>query len=209
MEVLVERLKDDPTTTGWKPKYVATIYWREKAYFNSQWQIQTGAVLLLIGAIVLAFALRVFYSAKAKIEAPEKVLENEIASRILAQKGIIISGAVVFALAIGASFASVNYLDKYNIEATVAENEPQTADEGIQVIEVGSAKPIIFQTVTTGDSAVSAVVAADSAKIETAPAAVALTAQNIKTNHNSFRGPFRREYRFIKYPNPMGWRCRN
>lgn len=190
IEVLVERLKDDPNNDGLKAEIRSYDLLARKAYFNTQWQIQTGAVLLLIGVIILAFALRVYYSAKAKIEAPEKVLENEITSRILAQKGIIISGAVVFALAIGASFASVNYLDKYNVELAVAENELQPADEGIQVIVVGSEKTDSVVTVTPGDSAVSVAVATDSAKIETTPAIVALTAQNIKNNHNSFRGPF-------------------
>ncbi len=190
IEVLVERLKDDPNNDGLKAEIRSYDLLARKAYFNSQWQIQTGAVLLLFGAIVLAFALRAYYSAKAKIEAPEKVVENEITSRILAQKGIIIVGAVIFVLAFAASFASVNYLDKYNIEVSVAENELQPADEGIQVIEVGSAKIDSAQTVTTGDSAVSAVVATDSAKTEVAPAAVVLSAQNIKSNHNSFRGPF-------------------
>ena len=43
-----------------------------------------------------------------------------------------------------------HYLDKYNIEAAVAENEPQPADEGIQVIDVGSAKTDSAQVATTG-----------------------------------------------------------
>jgi outer membrane protein assembly factor BamB len=198
LEVLVERLKEDPNNDGLKAEIRSYDLLARKAYFNSEWQIQTGALLLLFGAIILAFALRVYYSAKAKIEAPEKVLENEIASRILAQKGIIISGVVVFALAIAASFASVNYLDKYNIEAAVAENEPQPVEEGIQVINVGSAKNDSAQAVTPGDSAVSVAVTTDSVKTETTPAVVALTSQNIKNNHNSFRGPFGQGVSFHK-----------
>jgi outer membrane protein assembly factor BamB len=198
LEVLVERLKEDPNNDGLKAEIRSYDLLARKAYFNSQWQIQTGALLLLFGSIILAFALRVYYSAKAKIEAPEKVLENEIASRILAQKGIIISGVVVFTLAIAASFASVNYLDKYNIEAAVAENEPQSVEEGIQVIDVGSAKTDSAQAATPGDSAVSASVTSDSVKTETTPAVVALTVQNIKNNHNSFRGPFGQGVSFHK-----------
>ena len=198
LEVLVERLKEDPNNDGLKAEIRSYDLLARKAYFNSQWQIQTGALLLLFGAIILAFALRVYYSAKAKIEAPEKVLENEIASRILAQKGIIISGVVVFALAIAASFASVNYLEKYNIEAVVAENEQQSVEEGIQVIHVGSAKTDSAQVAATGDSASTSVLVTDSAKVETTPAAVVLSAQNIKNNHNSFRGPFAQGISFHK-----------
>ena len=198
LEVLFERIKDDPNNDALKAEIRNYDLLARKAYFNSQWQIETGAVLLIFGAVILAFALRVYYSAKAKIEAPEKVLENEIASRMLAQKGIIITGVVIFVLAIAASFASVNYLEKYDAEATVAENETQPADEGIQVIDVGSAKTDSVQAMTSGDSAVSAAVAIDSAKTETAPAAVVLSAQNIKNNHNSFRGPFGQGVSFHK-----------
>ncbi|KAF0234573.1 MAG: hypothetical protein FD181_3640 [Prolixibacteraceae bacterium] len=198
LEVLFERLKDDPNNDGLKAEIRSYDLLARKAYFNSQWQIQTGALLLLFGAIVLAFALRVYYSAKAKIEAPEKVLENEITSRILAQKGIIITGAAVFILAFAASFASVNYLDKFNIDAAVAENGTQPADDGIQVIDVGSAKTDTVQIATTGDSTSTAVMATGSVKSETAPATVVLSVQNIRNNHNSFRGPFGQGISFHK-----------
>ena len=137
LEVLVQRLKQEPNNDGLKAEIRNYDLLARKAYFNSQWQIQTGALMLLFGAIVLAFALRIYYSAKAKIDAPDKVLENEIAGRILAQKGIIIVGAVVFVFAFAASFATVNYLDKFDVQTGLAENTTQPADEGIQIIEVG------------------------------------------------------------------------
>jgi outer membrane protein assembly factor BamB len=90
LEVLVERLKEQPNNDGLKTEIRNYDLLARKAYFNSQWQVKTGAWLLLFGAIVLAFALRVYYSLKSKIEEPDKVLENEIASRILAQKGLLL-----------------------------------------------------------------------------------------------------------------------
>ena len=92
---------------------------------------------MLFGAIVLAFALRVYYSAKSKIEEPDKKLENEIASRILAQKGIIIVGATVMVLAVLASFATVNHLNFYDVKSEVAETDNSALEEGIELIEVG------------------------------------------------------------------------
>jgi outer membrane protein assembly factor BamB len=80
------------------------------------------------------------------------------------------------------------------VEAAVAENETQPADEGIQVIDVGAAKTDSVQAV---DSAAS-VVSTDSAKSEVAPAAIVLSAQNIKSNHNSFRGPFGQGVSYMK-----------
>jgi outer membrane protein assembly factor BamB len=72
LEVLVQRLKEEPNNDGLKTEIRNYDLLARKAYFNSQWQIQTGALMLLFGAIVLAFALRIYYSAKAKIEAPEQ-----------------------------------------------------------------------------------------------------------------------------------------
>lgn len=198
LEVLVQRLKEEPNNDGLKAEIRNYDLLARKAYFNSQWQIQTGALMLLFGAIVLAFALRIYYSAKAKIDAPDKVLENEIAGRILAQKGIIIVGAVVFVFAFAASFATVNYLDKFDVQSGLAENTTQPADEGIQIIEVGKVQTDTTQSAQSGLST-DTLNAPTTASEETAtaitettqpqPTTVALTLDLIRKNHNSFRGP--------------------
>ena len=198
LEVLVQRLKEEPNNDGLKAEIRNYDLLARKAYFNSQWQIQTGALMLLFGAIVLAFALRIYYSAKAKIDAPDKVLENEIAGRILAQKGIIIVGAVVFVFAFAASFATVNYLDKFDVQSGLAENTAQPADEGIQIIEVGKVQTDTTQSAQSGlssDTLISPTTAAEetaTANTETTqpqPTTVTLTLDLIRKNHNSFRGP--------------------
>jgi len=200
LDTLVQHLKQDPNNDGLKTEIRNYDLLARKAYFNSQWQIQTGALLLLFGAIILAFALRVYYSAKAKIDAPDKVLENEIASRILAQKGIIIVGAAVFILAIAASFATINYLDKFGIETTLAEVTNQDKNEEIEVIEVGtdqsdSTKVTQMESGTDSaktqtalpESAANAVAATET--VQSQPVAIKLTLDLLKKNHNSFRGP--------------------
>jgi len=137
IEALVERLSEEPNNEELKTEIRNFDLLARKAYFNSEWQIKTGSYLLLFGAIILAFALHVYYSAKSRIEQPDTVHENEIVSRILAQKGIIIVGAVVFILALSASFATVNHLKYYDAQAKVAETETKPEDEGIEVIEIG------------------------------------------------------------------------
>jgi outer membrane protein assembly factor BamB len=198
LEVLVQRLKEEPNNDGLKAEIRNYDLLARKAYFNSQWQIQTGALMLLFGAIVLAFALRIYYSAKAKIDAPDKVLENEIAGRILAQKGIIIVGAVVFVFAFAASFATANYLDKFDVQSGLAENTTQPADEGIQIIEVGKVQTDTTQSAQIGLSsdtlnapttAADETVAANTETTQPQPIAVNLTLDLIRKNHNSFRGP--------------------
>jgi outer membrane protein assembly factor BamB len=198
LEVLVQRLKQEPNDDGLKAEIRNYDLLARKAYFNSQWQIQTGALMLLFGSIVLAFALRVYYSAKAKIDAPDKVLENEIAGRILAQKGIIIVGAVVFVFAFAASFATVNYLDKFDVQTGLAENTTQPADEGIQIIEVGKVQTdstqsaqntLVTDSIISPATAAEATTAVNTETTQAQPTAVALTLDLIRKNHNSFRGP--------------------
>lgn len=199
LEVLVERLKQEPNNDGLKTEIRNYDLLARKAYFNSQWQIKTGALMLLFGAIILAFALRVYYAAKAKIDAPDKVMENEIANRILAQKGIIIVGAVVFLFAFVASFATVNYLDKYNVQSNVALSENQPEEQGIEVIEVGNIQndsTLTVQTEVVADTLSNPVTADQPESVQSIEetvqpkkTAIALTLETVRKNHNSFRGP--------------------
>ena len=203
---LVERLKQESNNEELKIEIRNFDLLARKAYFNSQWQVKTGAYLLLFGAIVLAFALRVYYSAKSKIEPPDIVLENEIASRILAQKGIVIVGAVVLVLAFGASLATVNHLNYYNVESDLVENQETQVDESIQVIEVGevpqqvggsteqnlaaetsgSVQPEIVFLESSDEKETETVVQNEAPK----PAVSGgITLSDIQKNHNSFRGP--------------------
>lgn len=211
LEALVERLKDEPNNEELKEEIRNFDLLARKAYFNSQWQVKTGAYLLLIGAIVLALALRVYYSVKSKIEEPEEKSENEIASRILAQKGIMIVGGVVLVLAVAASFATVNHLNYYNAENQVAEAQPTPEDEGIEVIEVGEAPQETVEGAGEAneesaiqDSVSDADIQKDSqaelnqeenvekqvqTQTKTTPVSKGPTIAELKKNHNSFRGP--------------------
>ena len=209
LQALVDRLKDDANNEELKTEIRNYDLLARKAYFNSQWQVKTGAYLLLFGAIVLAFALRVYYSVKSKIEEPDAKLENEIASRILAQKGIVIVGAAVMILAVLASFATVNHLDGYSNVTKIAEVETTPEDEGIEVIEVSETPQVVAEskeetvpeTQAVQDS-VQETPAAEEAKEETKHEEVAESTTpkpaskssgtsliEMQKHHNSFRGP--------------------
>ncbi len=207
LEALVQRLKQEPNNEELKTEIRNFDLLARKAYFNSQWQVKTGAYLMLFGAVVLAFALRIYYSAKSKIEAPDKKLENEIASRILAQKGIMIVGGVVMALAVLASYATVNHLEYYDTNNMVAGNEVAPQDEGIEVIEVGQTPGNVSETQTSAEENVEEEIVAEVPQEGTSPenvvavaganpqpktttSATGLTLATIKANYNSFRGPF-------------------
>ncbi|WP_167615239.1 PQQ-binding-like beta-propeller repeat protein [Maribellus sediminis] len=216
LEALVERLKQEPNNEELKTEIRNFDLLARKAYFNSEWQVKTGAYLMLIGAIVLALALRFYYSLKSKIEEPDTRYENEITSRILAQKGVIIVGAVVMVLAFVASFATVDHLDDYDAaSAQVAENEASVDEDQIEVIEV-SKTPIADETDVVPEvqqETESAVVVAEenaaaeetaSEKIEnavpekTAAISSGLTLEAVRVNHNSLRGPLSQGVSFRK-----------
>ncbi|MCG6185782.1 PQQ-binding-like beta-propeller repeat protein [Maribellus maritimus] len=214
IEALVERLKQEPNNEELKAEIRNFDLLARKAYFNSQWQVKTGAYLLLFGAIVLALALRYYYSLKSKIEVPDTQHENEIASRILAQKGIIIVGALVLVLGLGASFATVNHLNYYDAENSVAQAVPTPEEEGIEVIEVGEnveeadtkseqeqalqeptpeqSQPVETSAEKEVDSGVNENEEKVVKKTEPKPSTAA-TSNNffaeIRKNYNSFRGP--------------------
>jgi outer membrane protein assembly factor BamB len=222
LEALVERLKEEPNNEELKIEIRNFDLLARKAYFNSQWQIKTGAYLLLFGAIVLAFALRYYYSLKTKIEEPDTQHENEIVSRILAQKGIITVGALVLVLALGASFITVNHLNYYDVGSDVARAETTPEDEGIEVIEVGEnpgapdteiepgqtargpapeqGQPALAPA---GQEAEKEPVPVEEKAVEKAGPKVAAPASNnfragVQKNHNSFRGPLAQGVSFSK-----------
>lgn len=219
LQALVDRLKQEPNNEELKVEIRNFDLLARKAYFNSQWQVKTGAYLLLFGAIVLAFALRVYYSAKAKIGQPDTIHENEIAGRILAQKGIIIIGGVIFVLALGASFATVNHLNYYNSGAQVAEAEISPEEQGIEVIDVGTApqdantdsalantenietqssEPEIASTETQETASETKESAQEKAATQPVSGTAGLTLAAVQKNHNSFRGPLGQGIIYLK-----------
>ncbi len=223
LEALVERLKDEPNNEELKSEIRSFDLLARKAYFNSEWQVKTGAYMLLFGAIVLAVALRVYYSAKSKIGEPDEKLENEIASRILAQKGIIIVGVVVMGTAVLASFATVNHLNYYDKEAQVAENEGGAQEEGIEVIEVAETPQTIQANNELAEIEPAEIQAneqveeakepetteakaepqiAEKVEVENQPKPAASSSaagiEAIKENHASFRGPLGQGFSYRK-----------
>ena len=201
---LVERLKQDPNNDELKSEIRNFDLLARKAYFNSQWQVKTGAYLLLFGAIVLAISLRFYYSLKTRIEEPENVVENEITGRILAQKGIIIVGAVVLILAFVASFMTVDYLNDFNAGKVDTGNTSLAENDGIQVIDIGenpssadankqsessqNNKQQVPETVAAGESNTTNLVIKGQGN-ETGNFSPDAFLKEIQKNHNSFRGP--------------------
>jgi outer membrane protein assembly factor BamB len=128
----------------------------------------------------------------SNINPPEPSTVNEWTARLLAQKWIIISGAALFLLAIGASFLSTDYLQKYAlIAAADGQQVAAPEEEGIEVIDVQK------DAVMSSDSAVlkkdSITSGAQPATADTLIQKTELKvadASQYNANFPSFRGPF-------------------
>jgi len=201
---LVKRLSQEPNSDELKQEIRNFDLLARKAYFNSQWQVKTGGYLLLFGTIVFALSLHVFIGIKAKIGEPEVKDENDLTSRIMTQRWVMITGSVLVLLGLGASFASVDHLQKYDVNESIAEVKPADDQDKVEVIKVGE-NPQVVAT----DSAKN-LVAADTTKADTASvpvAAVKITipgANAIKTNSPGFRGPFGNGV-FFQKNTPLEW----
>ncbi|MCX7103479.1 MAG: hypothetical protein NTX38_18840, partial [Methylobacter sp.] len=100
---LVKRLSLEPNSDELRQEIRNFDLLARKAYFNSQWQVKTGGYLLLFGAIVFALALRVFLGLKSKISEPEANDNNDLTSRIMTQRWVMITGSLLIVLGLGAS----------------------------------------------------------------------------------------------------------
>jgi outer membrane protein assembly factor BamB len=190
LAVLVKQLSQDKDNDGLKAEIRNFDLLARKAYFNTQWQIKTGGIMLLAGAIVLILALRSYYGLKSKITEPITEGENEIVNRALAQKWVVIAGSLIFIGGIGASYLTVDYLQKYQVDEKNLGKETANSSGKIEIVEVGSSQTAQKPVAVKSDSLVkkdSAVVA----PVASAPVEIKLPgSEAVKSNSPSFRGPF-------------------
>ena len=195
---LVKRLSLEPNSDELMQEIRNFDLLARKAYFNSQWQVKTGGYLLLFGAIAFALSLRVFIGLKAKIGEPEIREENDLTTRILTQRWVMITGSLIIVLGLVASFASVDHLKKYNVDESLAVAKPADNLEKIEVIKVGEnpqvAQPAVVADTIQKSMTASNVAPADTAKAKPTASAtpkIAFPGNNaIKANASAFRGPF-------------------
>jgi len=208
---LVKRLGQEPNSDELKLEIRNFDLLARKAYFNSQWQVRTGGYLLLFGSIVLALSLRVFIGLKSKIEEPEIKDDNELTSRVMTQRWVMITGAALIVLGLGASYASIDHLQKYNVDESLVRTKTSDNQENIEVIKVGEtpqvAKPVATLPEKKQVAAVASKVDTLSAKkvSETTPVKSAFPGINeMKANVPSFRGPFGNGV-FFQKGTPVEW----
>lgn len=198
MEALLERLEEEPNNEELKAEIRNLDLLARKAFFNNQWQVNTGALLLLISAIVFGISLNALNKLKTKIEMPEQEEPDRQFAGKLSQRGIMIIGAAMALLALGAAYFTKDHLGNFY----AGQEEKQDAKtEQIEIIDLASANAespapaavAISEADSSGSSADTAAatsgpqagLAQDTPAPASYPGAAAVLQQ-----HGSFRGPF-------------------
>lgn len=139
IEVLVERLKQEPGNEELKEEIRSFDLLARKAYFTSRWQVKAGTWLLLLGGIVLAVSLKIYTDLRSRIEEPEKVTEELLRARANAQYWLMLTGGLILGMALVAGYLSNDFLKEYQEMGVVETGEETPGD--IEVIEVFPTSP--------------------------------------------------------------------
>jgi outer membrane protein assembly factor BamB len=175
LKSLVDRLTSDPNNDALKVDIRNLDLLARKAYFNSEWQVVTGGILLLFGAIVFFIALKVYRDIQSKIEIPVDLGKNAAIARILSQRWLLVTIGILFVGALSASYLSKDYLKIYNLSVVGA---LKTGKPQIEQINITS-------TASTGNDSITKKDSLTGPKVT-----VLLTMAEIRKQSNSFRGPF-------------------
>ncbi len=121
---LVERLKEDTGNESLKEEIRRLDLMARNAYFTKQWQIRSGAYLLIAGVVVSVIALRIFYSLKAKIEEPDLRESRLDLEMLISRRWILSTVVLIFGLALFAAFYSIDHLTQtYSLTEVQADKE--------------------------------------------------------------------------------------
>ena len=134
IEVLVERLAQEPGNEELKEEIRSFDLLARKAYFTSRWQVKTGTWLLLIGGIVLAVSLKKYTDLRSRIEEPENVTEELLKARANAQYWLMMAGGLILGLSLVAAILTNDYLKEFQEMGVVTDN---LEDAGyVELVEV-------------------------------------------------------------------------
>lgn len=148
MEALVERLAEDPNNEELREEIRQFDLLARKAYFTSNWQVQTGAILLLIGGIIFAIAWKVHTDIQQKINPPEGNKENPLEARLISSRWLLVSGGLLIILALTAAWFTQDQLQNYLPGQTAGANLQENNEEieMISISDPGSSENEITDT---------------------------------------------------------------
>ena len=198
LQSLVERLHQNPNDEVLKNDIRALDLMIRKAYFTSQWQIRTGAYLLIFGVLVFVLAIRWQKSLRPGLEELESIEKDAFLDKQLARKWLVYSGISLFALGLLSGFFSQNILNQYEPAA-----QAELSSSTVEVVEV---QPIDHNQASfssteenqtqadTANPATANIQEAAGAVLNTEPASAKLAVsvpskEQLHKNYPFFRGP--------------------
>ncbi len=199
LQTLVERLHQNPNDEVLKNDIRALDLLIRKAYFTSQWQIRTGAYLLLFGVVVFVLAIRYLKSLRNELDELESIEKDAFLDKQLARKWMIYTGTGLFILAMLSGVFSNNILDDYEPKALAKAQMPSDVEViEVQPVAENQAEPIVqVESPAHEESAQTEteepeVAAATEPEQKAAPAATKAnvpTREQLRANYPFFRGP--------------------
>ena len=139
---LVERLEENPNDNELREQIREMDLLVRKAYFTNQWQVKAGGYLLLLGVIITAIALQMFYAGKQKLPEVTESEENIVLFKEKARKWIGVGGAGLVVITLLIAFLTHKELgNQFTQAALVAQNAPEETSD-IEVIDPAKEEPV-------------------------------------------------------------------
>ena len=135
LKALVQQFQADPESEVLKKEIRSLDLLARKAFFTTNWQIKTGAFLLLFGGIAFAAFLRIYHTLKARILEPLIDGVDSKVTRMLSQRWILITGGLLLGSALVASFLTTDYLKFYEETGSVVRQAPAEAGVKVAVVD--------------------------------------------------------------------------
>lgn len=170
LKTLVDRLAQEPDNQQLTEEVRLMDLLARKAYFTSLWQIKTGAYLMIFGALVFVFALRVLYELRFSIEEPLKNKLSEKMARLKTQRWMAVAGILLLVLAGLSAIFTVNYLEGFDAKKVTAQASQPTVEQ----IDISSAD--------------TSALASDSTAVTDSSQVIPLNEKTVWQQQNSFRG---------------------
>ncbi len=128
---LIVRLQEDTRNEELKVEIRNLDLMTRNAFFTNQWQIRSGAFLLIGGILTMVVGLRVYHSLSAQIKQPESMESQLDLELLISRRWILYTVSIIFGLALLASFLSIDHLS-----STYALTESSDQEDAIPVQEI-------------------------------------------------------------------------
>jgi len=131
INTLVERLNDNPNDIQLREQIREMDLLVRKAFFTNQWEVRTGAYLLLISIIVMIIALQIMRKGKKSLpEVDEDYNQNIIRYQQNARKWVSIGGAAIVAVTLVLAFMTHDNLgSRFTQAGQTAKAETEAANQ--------------------------------------------------------------------------------